>query len=118
MTTSQGLMRKMEQLKSSLEGAKRRGVKIRIAAPLTRETIKAVKSLSKFAEIKNTEVRSRFCVVDRSQVTFMLSDDEKVHPTYDTGIWVNTQLFASTLENFFDSVWSKMKPANKFMKAA
>ncbi len=118
MTTSQGLIRKMEQLKTSFEGAKRRGVKIRIASHLTKETIKAVKSLSKFAEIKNTDVRSRFCVIDGSQVTFMLSDDEKVHPTYDTAIWVNTKLFASTLENFFDSVWSKMKPANKFMKAA
>jgi hypothetical protein len=48
----------------------------------------------------------------------MLIDDENVHPTYDTGIWVSTKLFASTLENFFNSVWSKLKPASQFIKAA
>ena len=39
----------------------------------------------------------------------MLLDDDKVHPTYDTGIWVNTPFFASTVNNMFDQSWKAMK---------
>ena len=118
MTTSLGLMRKADMLKNAFEKAKKRGVKIRIAAPLSKENNEAVKELSKFADVKHADERSRFCVIDGKQVAFMLLDDEKVHPTYDAGIWVNTQLFAKTLENFFNQCWSNMKSGNKFIKAA
>jgi hypothetical protein len=36
MTTSQGLIRKVEGLKPTFERLKKRGVKIRIAAPITK----------------------------------------------------------------------------------
>ena len=118
MTTGQGLIRKAEFLKKCLEKAKKKGVKIRIAAQLNKETKKVVKELSKIAEIRHTDEKARFCVVDGKQVTFMLLDDVKVHPTYDAGVWVNTPLFAHTLENFFNSVWDDFKPAAKVLKAA
>lgn len=117
MTTAKGIVRKAELLKNAFEKAKQRGVKIRIIAPITKETREAVKELSKYAEIRNTKEKSRFCVVDSKEVTFMLLDDSLVHSTYDSGIWVNTKLFAQTLENFFNASWSKTKPATKFMKA-
>jgi len=118
MTTSLGLIRKADILKSAFERAKKRGVKIRIAAPITNETQKAVKSLSKIADVKHAEERSRFCVIDGNQVAFMLLDDDKVHPSYDSAVWVNTPIFAATLENFFDQCWSNMKAADKFTRAA
>ena len=118
MTTSKGLIRKAETLKSVFEKAHKRGVNIRIAAPINKETQKYVSILSSFAEVRNTNEKSRFCIIDGSQVAFMLSDDEKIHPTYDSGIWVDTKMFASTLENFFNSGWSKMKSSSKFNKAA
>ncbi|MBW2996126.1 hypothetical protein KY332_02365 [Candidatus Woesearchaeota archaeon] len=118
MTTSQGLVRKAELLKNAFVKAKKRGVKIRIAAPLTNETKNSVKELSNCAEVKNTDAKSRFCVIDGKQVAFMLLDDANVHPTYDAGVWVNTELFAKTLENFFDQCWSNMKPVDKFNRAA
>jgi len=109
MTTEQGLIRKTENLKGALEKAKKRGVLIKIAAPLSKQTNSVVKELSKIAEVKNTNEKARFCVVDGKEVIFMLVDDDKIHPTYDSGIWVNTQLFALTLEKFFNSAWTKMK---------
>jgi sugar-specific transcriptional regulator TrmB len=118
MTTSQGLIRKADTFKNTLEKATKKGVKVKILAPLTKENAKAAKELSKFAEIKSTEERARVCIVDGKEVLFMLIDDENVHPTYDTGIWVSTKLFAATLENFFNSVWSKLKPSNQYIKAA
>src|SRR3990167_7724502 len=51
MTTSQGLMRKIEGFKPTLEKLKKRGVKIRIAAPITKESMQALKELQGLAEV-------------------------------------------------------------------
>src|SRR3989344_5867030 len=45
MTSEKGLMRKTEGLKASLEKAKKRGVQIRISAPVTKENKKIADSL-------------------------------------------------------------------------
>lgn len=111
MTTPQGLMRKVEGLKPTFEKLKKKGVKIRIAAPLTKETKDAVKDISSVAEIRHTDGKARFCVVDGKELIFMVLDDAEVHPTYDIGIWVSTPFFASALENLFDTAWKTMKPA-------
>ena len=118
MTSSDGLLRKAQTFKNVFEKAKKKGVKIKIAAPINKETTKAVEELSKVAEIRGTKEKARFCVIDGKEVIFMLLDDDSVHPSYDAGVWVNTELFALTIENFFNSAWSKMKSADKFIKAA
>ena len=69
-------------------------------------------------KIKNANQIARFCIIDGKEVAFMLTDDAKVHPSYDAGVWVNTKLFASTLENFFESMWDKMKSDSKIIQAA
>ncbi|HLC96550.1 MAG TPA: helix-turn-helix domain-containing protein [Candidatus Nanoarchaeia archaeon] len=110
MTTSQGFMRKVEGLKPTFEKLKKRGVKIRIAAPLTKETISALKDIQSVAEVRHTDSKARFCIVDGKDLVFMVLDDKDVHPTYDVGIWVNTPFFASALQNLFDQSWKGMKP--------
>lgn len=110
MTSAKGLMRKADALKRSLDKAKQRGVKVHIAAPLTKETQKAVELLSKFAEVRHVdEVKARFCLVDSRQLVFHLLDDEKAVPAYDVGIWVTTPFFASAVESMFDKVWQNKK---------
>lgn len=116
MTTSQGLIRKVEGLKSTFEKVKKRGVKIRIAAPLTKETAAAVKDLSEVAEIRHTDSKARFCIVDGKEMIFMVLDDQDVHPTYDIGIWINTPFFATAMIDLFDVAWQEMKPAAKMLK--
>jgi HTH-type transcriptional regulator, sugar sensing transcriptional regulator len=116
MTTEQGLMRKIEGLKPSMEKIKKRGVKIRIAAPITRENRDAVKDMEDVAEIRNTTARARFTIIDGKELMFMVLDDSNVHPTYDVGIWVNTPFFASALESLFDEMWKALKPANEILK--
>src|SRR3989339_924230 len=111
MTTSQGLLRKIEGLKPTFEKIKKRGVKVRIAAPITKECLSAVKDLAGVAEIRNTEHIARFCVVDGKEIIFMVMNDSDVHPTYDVGVWVNTPFFASAIDNLFDMAWKSMKPA-------
>jgi sugar-specific transcriptional regulator TrmB len=116
MTTSQGLLRKIEGLKPILEKVQKRGVKIRIAAPLTKETFPAVKDMEGIAEIRHTDKEARFVVVDGKELLFMVMHDEGVHPTYDVGIWVNTPFFASALEELFEIAWKSMTPSDKKVK--
>jgi len=115
-TTTEGLIRKVEGLKPTFEKLKKRGVQIRIAAPITKETKSSVKELSGIAEIRHTSGKGRFCIVDSKEVVFMLLDDKKVHPTYDTGVWVNAPFFASALNNMFDQSWKSMKAAESALK--
>jgi len=109
MTTSQGFLRKVEGLKPVFEKLKKRGVKIRIAAPLTKETMQALKDIGNTAEVRHTDHKARFCVVDGKELVFMVMDDKEVHPTYDVGIWVNTPFFAKALNGLFDIAWKDMK---------
>ena len=106
VTSKAGLLRKVESFKNALEKAKKKGVKIRIGAPISKENNDAKKELSKLAEVKNiANIKARFVVVDNNQITFMLLDDKEVHPSYDVGVWVNTPLFAGALESMFDHIW-------------
>ncbi len=114
VTTKDGLNRKLESLLPSLEKAKKRGVKIRIAAPITAKNKNIAKEFSKVAEVRNTEsLRARFCIVDGEQLMFMLMDDQTIHPNYDIGVWINTEFFAQALEQLFDVAWQKFKPIKK-----
>jgi len=111
MTTAEGLARKADALKRNLDKAKKRGVEIKIAAPITKESEKAAKLLEEIAEIRHVDnIKARFSIVDNKQVTFNLMDDEKATPAYDVGIWVNTEFFASALSKMFDNVWKQSEP--------
>jgi hypothetical protein len=110
MTTSQGFLRKVEGLKPVFEKLKKRGVSVRIAAPLGKESKDAIKELAGVAEVRNVaNPKARFCVVDDKDVIFMILDDKDVHPTYDVGIWVKAPFFANALNSLFDVAWKDMK---------
>lgn len=111
VTTAEGLNRKMEALMPSFEKAKKRGIKVRIAAPINNNNKKVAKDLKKVAEIRSLEkIKARFMIIDGNQIMFMLLDDEKFHPNYDVGVWVNTDFFSQALEQMFELAWKEMKP--------
>ncbi|MEK6840842.1 MAG: helix-turn-helix domain-containing protein [Nanoarchaeota archaeon] len=111
-TTEEGLNRKFEALMPSFEKCKKRGVKVRIAAPITKNNAKVVKEIRKFAEVRNLDkFKARMTIVDGTQMMFMLLDDEKFHPNYDVGVWINTEFFAQALEQLFNHSWDSLKPA-------
>lgn len=120
MTTSDGFLRKIRSLKTVLERANARGVEIKIATPLTEESLKLAEQIGPLAKVKNvTEFHSRFCIVDGKQLIFMLLDDKNTHPTYDLAMWINTPYFASALTHMFNKAWEDGKnilqeePSNK-----
>ena len=111
VTTAEGLNRKLEALMPSLSKVKKRGVKVRVAAPIDKNNLKVAKDFKKVAEVKNLQrMKARFVIIDSKQLMFMLLDDEKFHPNYDIGVWINTEFFAQALESLFDLAWKEMKP--------
>ncbi|MDP3734314.1 MAG: helix-turn-helix domain-containing protein [Nanoarchaeota archaeon] len=110
MTTEQGFMRKIEGLKLTLEKAKKRGVQVRISAPLTKVNKKVAESLKNIAEVRHNEkVDCRFVTVDGNDLVFMSLNDKDVHPSYDLGVWVKTPYFTSAMDILFDQVWNQSK---------
>ncbi|MEM4152608.1 MAG: helix-turn-helix domain-containing protein [Candidatus Pacearchaeota archaeon] len=112
-TTADGLNRKFESLKAAIERAKKRGVSVRIAAPITPKNYKIAKELSKIAEVKHGKIKARFALTDNKELMFLILDDEEVHPNYDVGVWINSPFFANAIAQIFDSSWEKMTPLNK-----
>ena len=118
MTTSKGMIRKVEALKPELEKLAKKGVSIRIATPVTKDNERAVRDVMKFADVRNNKnINARFCVIDSKELLFMVIDDEEVHPTYDVGIWVNTPFFATALESMFEATWKSLPSAEQALKA-
>ena len=110
MTSEKGFLRKVEGLKGTLEKARKKGVKVRIAAPLGKEGKQLAVDLKNFAEVKhNDKVKSRFVTVDGKDVVFMMLDDKDVHPSYDLGVWVKTPFFASSMDTMFNHAWGLLK---------
>ncbi len=107
MTSDKGFMRKVEGLRSTLENAKKKGVKVKISAPLTKENKKIADSLKGVAEVKhNDKVKSRFVTVDSKDLVFMMLNDKEVHPSYDLGVWVKTPYFATAMDQMFNHTWN------------
>jgi HTH-type transcriptional regulator, sugar sensing transcriptional regulator len=110
VTTAPGLNRKLEALMPSLEKAKKRGVKIRIASQINDTNKDVARELKKVGEVKHIErMRARFAIVDGNQMLLMVLDDEKVHPNYDVAIWLSTDFFASAMEQLFEVAWKGLK---------
>ncbi len=119
VTSADGLNRKLENLKGALEKAKKKGVKLRIAAPITKNNIKFAKELAKYADVRSmaTNVNARFTIADNKELMFLLLNDEEVHPSYDVGVWVNTPFFANALNQLFEVAWKDMTPVHKIKDA-
>ncbi len=117
LTTSKGFIRKVEVLKESLEKAAKRGVEIKIAAPINDETEEYLDEVKKIAEVRHIDhIKARFVIVDGQEIMFMIVDDEEVLPNYDTGIWLNSPFLASAIKGLFDYVWEDLKDINKIEK--
>jgi sugar-specific transcriptional regulator TrmB len=117
ITSSNGLIRKWESLKGSFKTLKKKGVTVRVAAPINAESASVIKELSNYAEVRDLKnINSRFCLVDGKELMFMLMDDKDVHPTYDVGVWVRTPFFASAMQDMFNMVWKDLKSSDKALK--
>ncbi|MBU0979358.1 MAG: hypothetical protein KJ709_01005 [Nanoarchaeota archaeon] len=105
LTTEEGLQRKAKHLKNHLNKARKRGVKIKIGAPITKKSEGAAKIMSVIGEMRHIEdVKARMMLIDDEQLAFMIADDS-VEPDFDAGIWVQSPYFTSAVKTMFETVW-------------
>ncbi len=109
MTSEEGLKRQSSSLKKALKIAKKNGVKIKIAAPITDSNSKAVKELKSLAEIKHVnDMNARFAIIDGKHSVMLTQNDTDLHPQYDMGVWLNSQPMSSALGHMFNHVWGSL----------
>ena len=111
VTTEEGFVRKVANFSETFKRIKENSnVKIKIAAPLNKESKKLVKDLKDYAEVKHVNnLTARFMLIDGREVLFMINNDKEVHESYDVGVWVDTPFFTSALENMFNMSWKKIE---------
>lgn len=106
-TSSQGLLRKVDAFKRQFEELAAKGISVRILAPKDKVTDALAKELHGLAEVKPTELNSRFMLVDGKELMFMLADDTQLHASYDTAIAVKSPFFVSSMADLFGREWEK-----------
>lgn len=55
---------------------------------------------------RKIDVNSRFYMVDKEQIIFMLSQNNQ-REDEDTGVWINSGFFANSISYLFEKVWMK-----------
>ena len=106
VTTESGLNELYSTHYNSLKRIVKRGVKLKILAPIS-ETV-PVKAFSEIAEMKDIKKPlNRIYTVDDSQIVFALTDDTKVHQTQDVVFWAqSTHAMKGLIEPLFNSEWA------------
>lgn len=98
-TTSEGLVRKFDNFKNEFKKSK---ANIKILAPLiTKEAKEAAKELKEFVTIKDYDPKSRFIIVDNSDLLFITNSE--THESAEIAIWSKTPLFSQTLSYLVES---------------
>ena len=102
-TTSEGIERKVEHMKTTLRKLKQQKVNIKIVAPLKTQNAKdAALELKDIATVYDKEVNARFVIVDGKELVFMIKDDKNLHVDADLAIWVSTPFFTQALKSMFE----------------
>lgn len=103
MTTSSGLLRKVNMLRAATK--KNKNVKIRVATHLNEDVEKILPRLEGI-DVKNIEnINARFAIVDSKHILFMMFNDDKVHEDSDSCVLVESPFFAQALEKMFNQSW-------------
>ncbi|HIH11559.1 TPA: hypothetical protein HA241_05180 [Candidatus Woesearchaeota archaeon] len=105
MTSKDGLDRKYDLLNNHLRKAVKAGIDVRVSVPQNANP-DFVKQMSEFATVKqHKNGNARFCVVDGKDMLLFLTDDQKVHKSYDCAVWVEAPHFIDYFMSLFNKDW-------------
>ncbi|MDG6919951.1 MAG: hypothetical protein JRN59_00290 [Nitrososphaerota archaeon] len=98
-----------------LVAAARRGVEVRVVAPLDGSTLEAAEALEKSTDLRHSDdaPRSRLMVADRTQtlVSLVLDDSKGVKNDRDVAIWTDSKDYAETMEGLYRVSFEKAERA-------
>lgn len=102
MTSKDGVERKYNLLANHLKKAAKSGVQVRFIVPQN-SAKDDLELLSKVAEVKQIkECEARFCIVDGESLFLFLTDDQKVHESYDCAVWIEAPYFVNYLNKLVE----------------
>ena len=107
MSSLDGAERKYDLLANHLKKATNNGIEVRIALPKAadKEVIANFSKLAKVKQFKNAG--ARFCIVDGKEVLVFLTNDEKVHKSYDCAVWLDAPYFVEYFSSLFENEWKQ-----------
>ena len=109
MTSAQGLARKHDFFVNHLRRAAKAGVSVQIVVPPNADK-ELIETFSQFAKIKTSKNSiTRFSMVDNKDLLLFLTDDQKVHKSYDCAVWVEAPYFVEYFGKLFDNEWKANK---------
>ena len=100
VTGKEGFIRKVNLLHKILRKVNKKGVKVKIIAPVNEKIAKKVKEI---AELKNKDLGGRLIIVDNKELLFMINN-EPVDKNFDSAVWVKSAFFTSALRQMIDSI--------------
>lgn len=108
-TTEKGIVRKLFRHKDKLADASKRGVDVRMLAPITKSNAELVRdSVADFIIQHGNSVSARFVLADDKRGIVMLhSDEESTNQHNETGLLINSPYFVKALGHFFEHKWEK-----------
>ena len=109
MTSAQGLARKHDSFVNHLRKAAKAGVNVQIVVPPNTDK-ELVDNFSQFAKVKTSKNSiTRFCMVDGKDLLLFLTDDQKVHKSYDCAVWVEAPYFVEFFGKMVEQEWKGSK---------
>ncbi|MEK6899659.1 MAG: helix-turn-helix domain-containing protein [Nanoarchaeota archaeon] len=109
MTSASGLERKYDFLSNHLKKAVKSGINVQVLTSSAADK-EMIKNVSQFANVKTTKnCTARFCMVDGKDILLFLTDDQKVHKSYDCAVWVEAPHFVDYFNKLFEAEWKANK---------
>lgn len=113
-TTEKGVVRKLFRHKEKLSKAAKRGVDVRLLAPITRSNAELVRdSVEDFILQHGNSVSARFVLADdKKGVIILHGDEDGANQHTETGLLINSPYFIKALSHYFEHKWAKTLPLN------
>ncbi len=108
MLSKDGVERKLDLLSGHLKRAAKSGVEVKLSAPLN-SSKEMLDEWAKFAKVKQHKGSARFCMIDDKEMLFFLTDDLKVHKSYDCAVWVEAPYFVNYFSSLLQNEWKSGK---------
>jgi len=110
--SASGLIRTYKAQSEILERARRQGVNVRIAAPISPENVGVAQQLSEVIEVRKLEkpFEPNFALVDSRELVVVENkpDDLRTDRGSDVAIWTTNKLLVELHEQLFERVWKTL----------
>lgn len=111
-TTMKGIEILADHRLEDLGMLRKRNVRIRIIAPITKESTRSARMLLPVAELRHSEAigPARIVIADHDNLLYYqcIPDDDNLETGADAGFWTNSRSLIETMSRAYEEVWKGM----------